>query len=271
LRGGSLPSLESTSFTAVREARGTVVVEQLRRGELDVGFAFANVTHSGFHGHADESGDDAIGRIGGIAVLPPAALHLLIPRGSNIQSLQDLRGRRIGMGVPSSGTAMIVALLLKAANLDLSLVQAIPIGGAEATQEVLNGNLDAAFHAAIIPAPLVEDATRSGIRLLPIAGSFVDRLLSEVPFIRAMIIPGETYSSQPNVIRTIGTDSLMICRRDLDDDIVYALTKRFYEMLPAFAAKYRGLRSLDLSRVSAMPIPLHPGAARYYRIKELAQ
>jgi len=73
------------------------------------------------------------------------------------------------------------------------------------------------------------------------------------------------------VIHTIGVDSLLICRKDLDESIVYDLTKHFFEALPALSSSLDALRFMDLDESPATPIPLHDGAARYYRERELLQ
>jgi TRAP transporter TAXI family solute receptor len=166
---------------------------------------------------------------------------------------------------------MIVGLLLKASDLDSSMVLAEEVALADAIARLTQRTLSAAFRAAIIPSPAVEQATRLGLQLMPIVGDPVDRLLRDVPFLKVLVIPGSTYQGHPDVIRTVGTDTLMICRRDLDETLVYEITKRFFNVLPSLAASYPALRATDLRRVSTTTIPLHPGAARYYRERELSR
>jgi TRAP-type uncharacterized transport system substrate-binding protein len=69
--------------------------------------------------------------------------------------------------------------------------------------------------------------------------------------------------------RTIGVDSILVCRRELDEGLVYELTKFFFQALPTLSFSQDALRSMDLEQAPATPIPLHAGAARYYREREL--
>jgi TRAP transporter TAXI family solute receptor len=112
-------------------------------------------------------------------------------------------------------------------------------------------------------------ALRAGARLLPITGPSVERLHREYPFFQAAVIPPNSYPGVTGAIHTIGVDSLLVCRRDLDEALVYELTKGFFEALPELSASIEALRLMDLHQSPATPIPLHAGAARYYREREL--
>jgi TRAP transporter TAXI family solute receptor len=270
LEGSSVISLPDVEFQVVPEPRVAETVQRIQRGDLDVGFAFASALQT----LASDEIDKALGvsdRVSGIAVLPSAALHFLVRPDSNIQQIDDLRDLRISVGAPSSGTALIVNLLLRASGLDVSRVFVDELTLAESTDRLTQGTLSAAFGASMVPSPFVEQATRRGLRLVSILGEPLERLLRDVPFLKVVAIPSSTYPGQPQAIRTVGTDTLMICRQDLDETVVYAITKVFFEALPSLASSYQALRATDLRRVSATPIRLHPGAARYYRERELSR
>jgi TRAP-type uncharacterized transport system substrate-binding protein len=83
------------------------------------------------------------------------------------------------------------------------------------------------------------------------------------------MIPGSTYPGHPDAIHTIGVDALLVCRRDLEESLVYDLTRRLFEALPSLSSQQESLRLMDVELAPATPIPLHEGAARYYREREL--
>jgi TRAP transporter TAXI family solute receptor len=139
----------------------------------------------------------------------------------------------------------------------------------DAADRLVNGTLHAMFDTAIYPAASVTQATREGARLVPIAGPAIERLRHEYPFLRVTVIPRDTYPGGSQTIRTIGVDSLLVCRRDLDETLVYDLTRRFFEALPSLSSSQGALRFMDLDQAPATPIPLHDGAARFYREREL--
>ena len=175
------------------------------------------------------------------------------------------------MGPPGTGTSLIVQLLLEAFGVPLSSVHVEPLQFNDAADRLVQGTLDAMFDDAIYPAESVRIATKAGARLLPLTGPPIERLRHEYPFFRTAVIPQSSYPGVTQVIHTIGVDSLLICRRDLDEAVVYDLTKHFFEALPALSSSLKALRFMDLDESPATPIPLHDGAARYYRERELLQ
>jgi TRAP transporter TAXI family solute receptor len=87
--------------------------------------------------------------------------------------------------------------------------------------------------------------------------------------LKGALIPAGTYPRLDRSVHTVGIDTLIACREDLDETLVYTLTKTFFDVLPELAARLDALRRMDLGRAPATPIPLHDGAARYYREREL--
>lgn len=251
----------------VIESPGSVHnVEAIQGGEADIGFAFADVTYVAFVGGL---GDRSFSRLRGMAVLQLNPLHLVVRAQSQIHDVAALRGRRVGVGPPGSGTALTAGLVLRAFGIDPEAVHAELLQFNDASARLVAGELDAMFVNASYPAESVSMATRAGARLLAIEGAAVDRLRHDYPFLRLTAIPASTYASHPAPVHTIGVDNLLLCRGDLDEDLVYELTKTFFAALPELVGQQRSLRLMDFSQVPATPIPLHEGAARYYREREL--
>ena len=122
------------------------------------------------------------------------------------------------------------------------------------------------FDNAINRSESLKRVIDAGARLVPIEGPSADRLRRDYPFLTATVVSGELYGSS---VHTIGVDGLLICRSDLDETMVYELTKQLFLSLRSLG---RGaLRFMDVDQAPATPIPLHPGAARYYRERELSR
>jgi TRAP transporter TAXI family solute receptor len=273
--GEGLAQAFSKSFTSVivetRPTAGAIAnVEAVQWDDADVGFTFADVAYVAYVGGLS-GGSQPYSRLRGIAVLQLTPLHFVARAGSGITTISDLRNRRVSMGPPGTGTSVIVRLLLEAFGVPPSTVQVEPLQFNEAAGRLVDGTLDAMFDNAIYPAESVSIATKGGARLLAITGAPIERLRHEYPFFRTAVIPQSSYPGVTHVIHTIGVDSLLICRRDLDESIVYDLTKHFFEALPALSSSLGALRFMDLDESPATPIPLHDGAARYYRERELLQ
>lgn len=249
------------------ESAGSIQnVQMIESGDADVGFAYADAAYAAFSG---QPGDRPFHHLRGIAVLQSSQIHLIVGKDSPIRTLADLRGRRVGVGVPNSGSALTAGLVLKAFDLDPTTVQFDWTPAKDAVEHIGPGGLDAMLVVATDIYDPITVATQAGARLLPIEGGPIDRLRRDAPFVHRSAIPKNTYPGQTSSVHTIAIDNVLICRNDLDEDVVYQLTKQFFAALSSFVSSENALRSIDFSRLDATPLPLHEGAARYYREREL--
>jgi uncharacterized protein len=255
----------------VRESAGSVSnVEAIQRAEADVGFAFADVVYTAFVGQL-EGNARPFDRLRGVAVMGLTPMHFVASATSEIRDVPGLRGRRVGVGRPGSGTALSAGLVLRAHGLQPGDVRVEALGYNEAAERLAAGTLDALFVDGSYPLDSVTRATRAGSRLLPLRGASIDRLRHEYPFLGATVIPGGTYPGHSASVHTVGVDNVLVCTSRLEEAVVYEVTRRFHEALPSLAANQQALRFMDLEQAPATPIPLHEGAARYYRERELSQ
>ena len=274
--GGSLPlgeeiaaalseGLQGVAIETIHSAGAVSNVHAIHRGEAEIALTFADVAYLSFSGQLGPE-QTPLDRVRGIAVLQVAPVALVVRPGLHVRSPEDLRGRRIGLGPEGSGTAVTAGLILRAFGLDADEIHTETIGFQEGTVRLLDGRLDAMFDNAIIPSSALKRAAEGGARFIDIDGPPADRLRREYPFLRATLIAPELYGM---LVRTIGVDGLLICREDVDENLVYALTKQLFASLDTLG---RGvLKSMDVKQAPATPVPLHPGAARYYRERELSR
>jgi len=245
-------------------------IQNLQQGTSDIGFALADVAYMGYNGRLADS-TLPLHDIRGIAVLHSSTVHLLAGPHSGIRSIGDLKGRRIGMGPTGSGAAVTSEVLLRAFHVLPNQVEERPLPFAEATDQLIAGALDAAFVVSADPTPEVKRATEAGARLLEIRGPTIESLRANYPFLRSGFIPADMYTGHPNPIHTLSLDVLLLGRAGLDEGLVHRLTLTLFQVLPQLGAELRFLRNMDPSRAAATPIPLHPGAALFYREQELAR
>ena len=111
----------------------------------------------------------------------------------------------------------------------------------------------------------------AGARLLDVTGPTITRLRADYPFLRTAVIPARTYPGQPHPVETMAIDVLLLCRVGLPEQFVHRLTRALFQVLPSLARQFDYLKLMELSRAPATPVPLHAGAARYYRQEELLQ
>jgi uncharacterized protein len=254
----------------VHESEGSVSnLDAIQGGAADVGLAYADVAYMAFLGRLE--GRPKFDKLRGMAVLHRTPLHVVVRAGSSIRTMGDLRGRRVATGRLGSGSALTAGLVLKAFGLDTRDVHAESLLYNEAAARLVKGDVDALLVVGTQPLEAVAAATRAGARLLPLDGAAVEGLRHAYPFFIRASIPAGTYPGQQTAIRTIGVESLLVCRADLSEKLVHDLTQRLFEILPTLPALQATVGVIDLERAPATPIPLHPGAARYYREREISR
>lgn len=239
-------------------------LEDLQRGTTDVGIAMADVAYLAFAGQLDDS-PRAFDQLRGMAVLNINSLHLIVGARTRVDSVDDLRGLHVALGPVGSATALLADMLLQAYGLDRSQVRGERLPYLAAAEQLVSGDLDAAFMTQTPPADPALIATKAGARLVDIAGPRVEALRARHPFLKRTLIPAETYPNQGRAVHTVGVDLVLLCRADMDEDVVYRLLEGY------FATRPGSVPPTDFERAPATPIPLHAGAARYYRQRELAR
>jgi hypothetical protein len=240
----------------------------VERGDAELGLAFADVAYIAYVGALDK--DAAPFRnLRAIAVLQLTPVHLVVAGDADIERVSDLRGRRVGLGPAGSGTALTATLILEAFGVRPTDIRGRWLGFNEGAAALRTGQLDAMFDNAIYPVDWVRSETAAGARLLPLAGQPIDELRKSYPFLRPASIPGGTYVNQRTAIHTIGVDTVLVCREDMPERLGYEVTRAIFEALPGLADVASSSSFFDLEQAAATPIPLHDGAARYYREREL--
>jgi TRAP transporter TAXI family solute receptor len=251
-----LPDVE---FRIVAEGGSSIAsLLELKNGRADISQPNADVAYLAYAGQLDEM-PGTFDQLRGMAVTDFNTLHLLAARHTNIKTLADLEGRRVSLGPPASSIALIARQLLAAHHIGARGEQ---IPNAEMIKRLTKGAIDAAFVTFGLPNQGVATALREGARLIEVEGPVVEEIRTRYPYLKRTLIPRGTYPNQPEPIHTLGVDVLLVCRADVDEDVIYRVLEAYYATSPFPSAP-------NLERAPATPIPLHAGAARYYRQREL--
>ncbi len=256
----ALPQLSSQAVTIGDSQKR---LEALQEGSIDVASAVADVTYLAFNGHLPDH-SAPLQKIRGMALMNRAVVHLLI--GAKVDPSRGFRGLRIVLGDPTSGNNALGERLVNSMGVFTSEIHGEFAPYDTAVEKLLKGDVDVLIVTAQPSQEPVARALRGGARLLEINGPEVEALRAHYPLLRRTLLPGRTYPGQDKPLHTVGVDLVLVCRADLDNELVYELTRALFEEVPQ-----RIRRQLDPQRAPATVIPLHSGAARYYRERELSR
>ena len=245
-------------------------VDALEAGTADIAFALGDTAYIAYT-EGTRLNPAHHRRLRSIAVLYANALHFVVAPDSRIRSLRDLKGARLAVGVATvtGGRSRIIDHLLRAHGVEPDSVDQRTATFGDITSGLRDKTLDVGVISAGFPVPTIEAAAQAGLRFLHVDPVALERVREDYPFFLPVTIPKGTYSGQSVPIETVGVDNVLLCREDLDDELVYRLTKAFFEALPDLAATHPSAGLIDADLAPATAIPLHGGAARYYREREL--
>ena len=263
--GRALPGID---LVPVESTRGPGRLIEIQLGEADIVINASQAAFLAFSGQLRTSSErfDQLRAITTLGVVP---LHLVARERSGIKSVMDLRGRPISLGIPDGEAYRAGIAVLEAFGVDPASVSNRSLPAETAAVELQAGRIHAMFVVSNYPAEAVREAVGAHSYLVSIDGPQADRLRARSGFLYPAYIPAGAYPGQTTSIRTLGIQNLLVTRRDLAEPLVYELTKQFFVALPKLSALVSSLRHLDVDRASATSIPLHDGAARYYREREL--
>ena len=243
-------------------------VHSIQQGKTDCGFTSANIAYEAFAGRLPDD-PRRYDRLRGVALVQLAPLHFLVRKGSPIRDVSDLRGRTVAIGSPGTATSRIALLVLRAYGLGRNSVNIRDEGVVRAFSPVATEASDGAF-LLYGQTQSSDGPSRVGnVQVVPIHGAAIDRLRQEYPFIRPALILAGTYAGQGEPVRTIGVESMLICRADLGTERVEEITDAWFRTTNHLLQGNVMFDAVSPELASATPIPLHEGATRYYRARPL--
>ena len=265
-RGGScgVPGLIAVAQTT----QGSVEnVEAIGAGTLESGLSQADIAYWAFTGTNVFKKKGPIANLRAIANLYLESLHIVVRAESGIESVAGLKGKRVSLGEKASGTVVTARLVLSAYGLNEKKVKPEYLAIGPAVDALRAGKIDAFIMIAGHPVPAIADLAQStDIRLLPVAGETAEAFREKYPFLTLDLIPEGTYRGAGTTI-TLGVGALWLVAADLEEELVYGLTRALWhkstrKLLDEGNPIGRKIRIE--SALVGIPIPLHPGAQRYY-------
>lgn len=259
-----VPGLIALTQATFGSVDNILAVEERR---VELALAQADVVDSAVAGRGRFAETGPTGNVRAIASLYTESLHLIVRADSDIAEIGDLRGHRVGLDMPGSGTGVIAEAVLEAFGLPLDVLTPHRARPNEAMDMLVAGSLDATFMMAGYPVISVLQAADAGsIRLLPVEGPELDGLLANHPYFGIGVIPADAYADTAEM-PTVTVRALLVVGAHLDEDLVYEITRALWHpnATRLIAEGHPRGKELSLERaIEDLPVALHPGAARFY-------
>ena len=256
----------------VEVSDGSVMnLEQIEQSDGELAIAQSDAAYEAYSTGTDRSREPHT-HLRAMARLFPNTVQIAVRQDSAFRRLHDLAGRRVGISDPGKGTASrTMRQVLDSANLPAGALTLEAVAQRDQLSIGLReGRFDAVIAVTAAPAPaLLEVSQAIPIRFIGIDAEAIHDIRSRFLFFRPVTIAAGMYPRQTDAIETVGIDTLLICRDTLDEQTVFDLTRAFFESLPQLTSAVPAVRLVDADHAPATSIPLHPGAARYYREREL--
>lgn len=201
----------------------------------------------------------------------PIDIQFFALANGGIKSISDLKGKKVAVGAPGSGTEAMARYVLNVFGMTYDDIQEQFLSATETTEALKDGNIDAGIVTLGTPAPaLIDLATQRDILFLDIDPVIADKINKEFPAYFPTVIPAGTYKGQSKPHHTLSWMGLFVVHQDMNDQLAYDILKALFahkEELYAIHAQFKGI-TLE-NAVKGMPIPFHPGAEKFYKEKGL--
>jgi uncharacterized protein len=256
-----------TQVQATKASVENLILLQQGRGEI--AFAMGDSLKAAWDGDEEVGFKGRLDRLRIIGAIYPNYIQIVATADSNIKMLADLKGKRLSVGAPKSGTELNSRAILAAAGLsyrDIGKVEFLPF--AESVELMKDRQLDATLQSAGLGVASLKDLSASTeIRLVSVPKEVVDKI--GPPFVPVKI-PANTYTGQDKDVPTAAVANYLVTSSAVSDDLAYQMTRLIFENLPELANAHASGKEIKLeTAATGNPIPLHPGAIRYYKEKGL--
>ena len=259
-------TIEGYEFTGGATGGSGENVRLLGTNSAQFGLIMADAAYNGHYGKEAFEAEGGYDKVVGIMMTYNQAMHLIVPADSDIETMADLEGKRVSPGPAGSGTALMAGTILDAYGLAGKLTLD-PLSHSQQMTALGDGQLDAAF--LLLPtgaAAVTSHAAAHPIRFIPMDDTdAIGKLTGAYPFYFPTKIAAGAYEGQPNAVATVGVAVTLAASSDVPEEIAYEATKLFNEHPDQLATYHAIAKSISAdTALTGMPIPLHPGAQRYY-------
>ncbi|MDY4783533.1 TAXI family TRAP transporter solute-binding subunit [Pygmaiobacter massiliensis] len=248
-------------------------VQGIENGQIDMGLVSADVALVAYEGKAEFSGKP-VENLRVIAAVYSSLSNWMVRENADIVYVHDLIGKRVALGPEGSTTELSARNALTVLGINKNNTQFLNYGLGTAGTAVMENDVDAVHGFAGIPINGLEEmAQKTPTRLLQYTDEELHKILARNASYSRSIIPAGTYTGQTQPVETFGVKCLLCVSADMDEELVYTITKALYDSVEEMAAEQPVMAEMKKEDFcySNLPVPLHPGAEKFYRERGLVQ
>ena len=252
--------------TSVQSTKASVEnLNLIEAGKGEVAFSLGDSVSSAWKGDEEAGFKKPLKKLRGIAAMYPNYIQIVASKESGIKSLADLKGKRVSVGAPKSGTELNARVIFAAAGMsysDFAKTEYLSFGAS--VELMKNRQIDATLQSAALGVASLRDLSTSiEVVFIPIPADVLANI--EDSAYESGTIPAGTYDGQGEDISTVAIRNILVTSEAVPEDVVYMMTKSMFENLDRLKTAHNAANDIDKNMAPSMPIPLHPGAEKYYR------
>jgi len=261
--GKAMPGAK-TSVQATKASVENLNLLQAGRGEI--AFTLGDSLSDAWKGNEDAGFKTPLKKLRGVAAIYPNYIQIVARADSGIKTLADMKGKKISVGAPKSGTELNARVILAAAGLsykDFAKVEYLPFG--ESVELMKNRQIDITLQSAGLGVSALRDlATSMDVVVVPIPPDVIKK--TNDPAYLPATIPANTYRGQATDVPAAAIQNFLVTHDGVSNDTVYAMTKALWTNLDQLTAAHSAAKAIDIKKaLEGMPVPVHPGAEKYYK------
>ena len=252
--------------TQVQSTKASVEnLNLLQQGRGEIGFALGDSVKDAYEGNADVGFNQPLDKLRAIAAIYPNFIQIAASADSGAATVSDLAGKSVSVGAAKSGTEVNARKILDALGMtydDLGKVEYLPF--AESVELMKNRQLDATLQSSGLGSAALKDlSSTQDVVYVSVPAEVAETL--GAPY-AAGVIPAGTYPGQDADIPTLAITNILVTSTNVSDELAYEMTKLLFENLDHMTAAHAAATAIDIQNaVKNSPIPLHPGAEKYYK------
>lgn len=259
----TIPGAKATAQVTKASAENMNLL-QAGRGELAM--ALGDTVLDAWKGNAEAGFKQPLEHLRGFSATYNNVIQIVASKDAGIQTLADLKGKRVSVGAAKSGTELNARAVFAAAGFDykdLGRVEYLPFG--ESVELIKNRQLDATFQSAGLGVASIRDLASSvPITIVPVPEDVIKKIDS--PVYLPTFIPADTYTGQTEAVPTVAIPNFLVTQSKVSDDLAYAMVKAMYDNIDTLHVAHNAAKNIEVKNaLTGMPIPLHPGVERYYK------